>query len=85
MAAHEGSEHAAHIEQRGIGDTTLEQIREDIIRLWTRRLISCPSRACRGRSRADRPAGKRATPDKSTYLPGKREDAGSVTTAGCGY
>jgi transcriptional regulator with XRE-family HTH domain len=33
MAAHEGSEHAAHVEQRGVGDTTLEQLREDITRL----------------------------------------------------
>jgi transcriptional regulator with XRE-family HTH domain len=33
MAAHEGSEHAAHAEQRGIGDVTLEQIRADLVRL----------------------------------------------------
>ena len=33
MAAHEGSEHAENAEQRGIGDTTLEQLRSDVIRL----------------------------------------------------
>jgi hypothetical protein len=32
MAAHEGSEHAAHVEQRGIGEVTLEQLRADITR-----------------------------------------------------
>jgi hypothetical protein len=31
MAAHEGSEHAEHAEQRGIGDTTLEQLRADVV------------------------------------------------------
>jgi hypothetical protein len=33
MAAHEGSEHAEQAEQRGIGDTTLEQFRADVTRL----------------------------------------------------
>jgi transcriptional regulator with XRE-family HTH domain len=33
MAAHEGSDHAARAEQRGIGDTTLEQLRADLARL----------------------------------------------------
>jgi transcriptional regulator with XRE-family HTH domain len=33
MAAHEGSEHAEQAEQRGIGDTTLEQMRADVTRL----------------------------------------------------
>lgn len=33
MAAHEGSEHAARAEQRGIGDATLEQFRADVTRL----------------------------------------------------
>jgi hypothetical protein len=33
MAAHEGSQHAENAEQRGIGDTTLEQLRSDVIRL----------------------------------------------------
>src|SRR5713226_858781 len=33
MAAHEGSENAAQAEQRGIGDTTLEQRRADVTRL----------------------------------------------------
>ena len=33
MAAHEGSEHAAQAEQRGIGDTTLEQLRADVTRV----------------------------------------------------
>jgi hypothetical protein len=33
MAAHEGSEHAERAEERGIGDTTLEQFRADVMRL----------------------------------------------------
>jgi len=33
MAAHEGSEHAERAERRDIGETTLEQIRADVIRL----------------------------------------------------
>jgi transcriptional regulator with XRE-family HTH domain len=33
MAAHEGSERAEGAEQRGIGDTTLEQFRADVLRL----------------------------------------------------
>jgi transcriptional regulator with XRE-family HTH domain len=33
MAAHEGSEHAEHTERRDIGDTTLEQLRADVVRL----------------------------------------------------
>jgi hypothetical protein len=33
MAAHEGSEHAARAEEHGIGDTTLEQLRDDLARL----------------------------------------------------
>jgi len=33
MAAHEGSENAGRAEQRGIGDTTLEQLRADVVRL----------------------------------------------------
>jgi transcriptional regulator with XRE-family HTH domain len=33
MAAHEGSEHAAHAEAHGIGDATLEQLRADLARL----------------------------------------------------
>jgi len=33
MAAHEGSEQAEQAEQRGIGDTTLEQLRADVTRL----------------------------------------------------
>src|SRR6266487_3324402 len=33
MAAHEGSERAEQAEQRGIGDTTLEQFRADLTRL----------------------------------------------------
>ena len=33
MAAHEGSEHAEHAEQRGIGEATLEQFRADVRRL----------------------------------------------------
>ena len=33
MAAHEGSDHAAHAEEHGIGDATVEQLRADVIRL----------------------------------------------------
>jgi transcriptional regulator with XRE-family HTH domain len=33
MAAHEGSDHAAHAEEHGIGEATLEQLRADVIRL----------------------------------------------------
>ena len=33
MAAHEGSEHAEHVEQRGIGEATLEQFRADVTSL----------------------------------------------------
>jgi hypothetical protein len=33
MAAHEGSEQAGRAEERGIGDTTLEQFRADVVRL----------------------------------------------------
>jgi hypothetical protein len=33
MAAHEGSGHAERAEERGIGDTTLEQLRADVTRL----------------------------------------------------
>ena len=33
MAAHEGSDHAEHAERRDIGDATLEQMRDDVIRL----------------------------------------------------
>jgi hypothetical protein len=33
MAAHEGSDHAAEHEQQGIGETTLEQLRADLVRL----------------------------------------------------
>jgi transcriptional regulator with XRE-family HTH domain len=33
MAAHEGSEHAEHAEQRGIGEATLEQFRADVMSL----------------------------------------------------
>jgi transcriptional regulator with XRE-family HTH domain len=33
MAAHEGSDHAAHAEEHGIGDATLEQLQADLIRL----------------------------------------------------
>lgn len=33
MAAHEGSENTAQAEQRGVGDTTLEQFRADVMRL----------------------------------------------------
>jgi transcriptional regulator with XRE-family HTH domain len=33
MAAHEGSDNAARAEERGIGETTLEQFRADVIRL----------------------------------------------------
>jgi len=33
MAAHEGSQHAEQAEQRGIGDTTLDQFRADVTRL----------------------------------------------------
>jgi len=33
MAAHEGSENAGRAEERGIGDTTLEQFRADVMRL----------------------------------------------------
>lgn len=33
MAAHEGSDHAERAEQRGIGDTTLEQLRADLVRV----------------------------------------------------
>jgi transcriptional regulator with XRE-family HTH domain len=33
MAAHEGSEHAERVEQRGIGETTLEQFRADVASL----------------------------------------------------
>ena len=33
MAAHEGSDHAARAEEHGIGDTTLEQLRADLVRL----------------------------------------------------
>jgi hypothetical protein len=33
MAAHEGSDHAAEHEQHGIGEATLEQLREDLVRL----------------------------------------------------
>lgn len=33
MGAHEGSEHAGRAEERGIGDTTLEQLRADVVRL----------------------------------------------------
>lgn len=33
MAAHEGSDHAQRAERRDIGDTTLEQLRADVIRL----------------------------------------------------
>jgi transcriptional regulator with XRE-family HTH domain len=33
MAAHEGSDHAAQAEEHGIGDTTLEQLQADLVRL----------------------------------------------------
>lgn len=33
MAAHEGSDHAAHAEEHGIGEATLEQLRADLMRL----------------------------------------------------
>jgi transcriptional regulator with XRE-family HTH domain len=33
MAAHEGSDHAAHAEEHGIGDATLEQLQADLVRL----------------------------------------------------
>jgi tetratricopeptide (TPR) repeat protein/transcriptional regulator with XRE-family HTH domain len=33
MAAYEGSEHAANAEARGIGETTLDQLRADLVRL----------------------------------------------------
>jgi hypothetical protein len=33
MAAHEGSDHAEHAEERGIGEATLEQFRADVTRL----------------------------------------------------
>jgi hypothetical protein len=33
MAAHDGSDHAEQYEQHGIGETTLEQLRADLIRL----------------------------------------------------
>ena len=33
MAAHEGSEHAGRVEQRGIGEATLEQFRADVTHL----------------------------------------------------
>ena len=33
MAAHEGSEHAERVEQRGIGEATLEQFRADLMSL----------------------------------------------------
>ena len=33
MAAHEGSDHAEEFEQHGIGETTFEQLRADVIRL----------------------------------------------------
>jgi hypothetical protein len=33
MAAHDGSEHAERTEQRDIGDSTLEQLRSDVVRL----------------------------------------------------
>lgn len=42
MAAHEGSEHAARAEQRGIGDTTLEQLRADVIRLSREKMTGEP-------------------------------------------
>ena len=33
MAAHEGSAHAEGVEQRGIGEATLEQLRADVTQL----------------------------------------------------
>jgi hypothetical protein len=36
MAAHEGSEHAERVEQRGIGEATLEQFRADVTNLSVR-------------------------------------------------
>ena len=33
MAAHEGSDHAAHAEEHGVGDATLEQLQADLVRL----------------------------------------------------
>jgi len=33
MAAHEGSAHAERVEQRGIGEATLEQFRADVMSL----------------------------------------------------
>jgi hypothetical protein len=38
MAAHEGSEHAERVEQRGIGEATLEQFRADVASLSVRYL-----------------------------------------------
>jgi transcriptional regulator with XRE-family HTH domain len=42
MAAHEGSEHAEHTERRDIGDTTLEQLRADVVRLSREYLTAEP-------------------------------------------
>src|SRR5689334_14919687 len=42
MAAHEGSEHAARAEQRGIGEATLEQFRADTASLYVQYLTGEP-------------------------------------------
>ena len=42
MAAHEGSEHAEHAEQRGIGEATLEQFRADVTHLSAQYLTGEP-------------------------------------------
>jgi transcriptional regulator with XRE-family HTH domain len=42
MAAHEGSEHAERVEQRGIGEATLEQFRADVTHLSVQYLTGEP-------------------------------------------
>jgi transcriptional regulator with XRE-family HTH domain len=43
MAAHEGSEHAERVEQRGIGEATLEQFRADVTHLSVQYLTGEPA------------------------------------------
>jgi len=43
MAAHEGSDHAERIEQRGIGEATLEQFRADVVSLSVQYMTGEPA------------------------------------------
>src|SRR2546430_2872307 len=75
MAAHEGSAHAEGVEQRGIGEATLEQFRADVTQLAVQYLtgetFGLFTEMRRGRNRITEALGRRPRPrdPAALYLP----------------